>query len=133
MPQVMNVDSARQIRSVKTAALGAGPSGRADRAARVAINRHRSHSPPPDTVTGVPDPDVTIRLPHDKALVLLEWLYRLSERKDFNEIVSHPAERVAVWALHGNLESQSIDIFRPDYGEWLDAARQRLAPPGSEF
>jgi hypothetical protein len=84
-------------------------------------------------VTGVSAPDVTIRLPHDKALVLLEWLYRLSERKDFNEIVSHPAERVAVWALHGNLETQSIEIFRPDYGERLDAARQRLAPPGSEF
>jgi hypothetical protein len=81
----------------------------------------------------VPDPDVTIRLPHDEALVLLEWLYRLSERQDFNEVASQPAERVAVWALHGRLETQSTEIFGPDYSSRLDAARERLAPPDSEF
>ncbi|MGC4959663.1 hypothetical protein ACLQ2P_41245 [Actinomadura citrea] len=76
---------------------------------------------------------VAVQLSRDQALVLLEWLHRLSERPDFNQVVPEPAERVAVWALHGSLETQSTDIFAPDYGEQLTAARERLAPPGSEF
>jgi hypothetical protein len=76
---------------------------------------------------------VTVRLSEDEAIVLMEWLFRLSERRDFNEIVSEPAERVAIWALHGSLETQSTAVFAPGYQQALTAARERLAPPGSEF
>jgi hypothetical protein len=86
-----------------------------------------------DTVSSVADQRVTIKLSPDEALVLMEWLYRISDRPDFKEIVPEAAERVAVWALHGNLETQSVDLFRDDYAERLAAARERLAPPGSEF
>ncbi|MBE1533525.1 hypothetical protein [Actinomadura algeriensis] len=76
---------------------------------------------------------VTVHLSSDQALVLMEWLHRLNDRPDFREVVPEAAERVAVWALHGSLTTQSTDIFAPDYAERLAAARERLAPPGSEF
>jgi hypothetical protein len=81
----------------------------------------------------VADQRVTISLSPDEALVLMEWLYRISDRPDFKEIVPEAAERVAVWALHGNLETQSVALFRDDYAQQLAAAHERLAPPGSEF
>ncbi|MGW4499151.1 hypothetical protein ACWENR_11115 [Micromonospora sp. NPDC004336] len=71
--------------------------------------------------------DFTIRLTHDQALVLSDWLDKVIGTERFDVIVD---EDIAVWsALHrigGTLDKSLVEIFMPDYTARLDAARMRL-------
>jgi hypothetical protein len=65
------------------------------------------------------DHRVTVRLSEDEAIVLMEWLFRLSERRDFNEIVSESAEHV--------LREVEVEGFKSSRGVRILRCR---APPG---
>jgi hypothetical protein len=68
-----------------------------------------------------------IRLTHDQALVLSDWLNRSMGTQDFDALVNRDR---AVWAplyrIDGTLETTLPEIFAPDYGARLHAARERL-------
>ena len=68
---------------------------------------------------------VTIRLSHDQALVLSDFLGRFddTDRLEF----AHPAEFYALSAIAGQLESTLVELFDPRYGALVGAARERLA------
>jgi hypothetical protein len=75
----------------------------------------------------VPADDFTIRLTHDQAAVLSDWLYRLIGTERFDTIVDEdPAVWSALHAISGVLETTLPDIFAADYSARLDAARGRL-------
>ncbi|MER7330467.1 MULTISPECIES: hypothetical protein [unclassified Micromonospora] len=71
--------------------------------------------------------DSTIKLTHDQALVLSDWLDKVIGTERFDATVD---EDIAVWsALHrisGTLDKSLVEIFMPDYTARLDAARARL-------
>jgi hypothetical protein len=69
-------------------------------------------------------PDVAITLSGDAALVLDAALAAAVEtRTRFDR----PAEAAAILELEGALERQLVATFAPNYGELLEAARERLA------
>ncbi|WP_018350139.1 hypothetical protein [Longispora albida] len=71
--------------------------------------------------------EFVIRLSRDQALVLSDWLDRMMGTAAFDSLVN---EDRAVWSpmyvISGNLETTLPEIFMPDYGERLHAARERL-------
>lgn len=69
--------------------------------------------------------EVDVRLTHDEALVLFDWLHR-SEDVDGPAPVEHPAEQVALWNLSALLERHLIDPLTSDYALLVEAARKRL-------
>jgi len=70
--------------------------------------------------------DVVLTLTHDEALVLFEWLAREDEKGAIP--TEHPAERVALWRVQGQLESTLVEPFLPDYLAIVAAARERVSP-----
>jgi hypothetical protein len=74
------------------------------------------------------DEDFTIKLSRDQALVLSDWFYKVMGTEEFDSLVNRTDR--AVWApLHtisGVLETTLVEVFIPDYGARLDAARERL-------
>ncbi|HET9655464.1 MAG TPA: hypothetical protein VFP72_08925 [Kineosporiaceae bacterium] len=70
---------------------------------------------------------VIIRLTHDQAVVLSEWLSEVMGTPGFDDLVNQDR---AVWSplhtLSGVLETALADIFSPDYEGRLHEARQRL-------
>jgi len=69
--------------------------------------------------------DITIRLSRDEALVLFEFLSRFDDHDDFK--LRHNAESLAFSRLKAQLDKALVEPFRPEYGELLRAARERLA------
>ena len=70
----------------------------------------------------VSEPDVQLSLGEAKALVLYEWLHRVGDAE--HGWVDQAKQR-AVWDLTASLERQ-LPVFATDYGNRLDAARDRL-------
>jgi hypothetical protein len=68
---------------------------------------------------------ITIRLSHDEALVLLDLLGRLDRQS--HPLTTHKAEEVALWALECLLEKNVAEVFDPNFSELVAAARGRLA------
>ncbi|MFE2885393.1 hypothetical protein [Streptomyces sp. NPDC059272] len=70
---------------------------------------------------------VTIKLTRDQAFVLSDWLYQVMFRSDALEGIVHDQ---AVWspihAISGTLDKSLTEIFMPDCGPRLEAAKQRL-------
>ncbi len=67
---------------------------------------------------------MTLELDDDQALVLFEWLSRHDDARTFP--CEDPAEELALWALHGQLESRLVAQFHPDYRALVASARARL-------
>lgn len=71
--------------------------------------------------------DFTIKLTRDQALVLCDWLDRMIGTAEFDGLVDQDR---TVWSpiykVSGTLETSLVEIFTPDYGARLDAARERL-------
>ncbi|MEW2477534.1 hypothetical protein AB0875_27470 [Micromonospora gifhornensis] len=71
--------------------------------------------------------DFMIRLSRDEALVLSDWLHRMMGTADFDELVDRDQ---AVWSplyrISGTLETSLAEVFRPDYPDRLQEARNRL-------
>lgn len=71
--------------------------------------------------------EVTVRLTHDQALVLAEWLAWL-EDEEIDVPVADPAERSALYGLGGALDRSLVAPLRSDHAVQLAAARDRLRP-----
>ncbi|MDX3617914.1 hypothetical protein [Streptomyces europaeiscabiei] len=73
------------------------------------------------------DEAVTIRLTHDQAFVLSDWLYQVMFRSDDLEgIIRDRAVWSPIHAISGTLDGTLTEIFMPDYTERLQAAQERL-------
>lgn len=78
------------------------------------------------------EPTLSVTLSHDQALVLSDWLYQAVGDPAFDAFVDEdPAVWPALHQLSGTLETMLPEVFAPDYGERLTAARQRLLSGGS--
>lgn len=70
---------------------------------------------------------MTISLTPDQALVLGNWLHEVMMKSDrLRGIVTDQAVWSPLYAISGTIETTSTDIFSPDYGDRLNAARHRL-------
>ena len=72
--------------------------------------------------------DITITLTKDEALVLVDWLGKI----EGIPALSKTPEEKALWRLEGYLEKQLVELFDPNYGMLVAAARQRLTETYSE-
>lgn len=72
-----------------------------------------------------------LELSEDEALVLFELLGGYGESDDGRTLViSHAAERNALWALEATLERQLIAPFEENYKDQLKAGRARVEAHG---
>ncbi|KAA0929757.1 hypothetical protein [Streptomyces apricus] len=70
---------------------------------------------------------ITIKLTRDQAFVLSDWLYRVMFRSDdLQGIIDDRAVWSPVYAISGTLDKTLSEIFMPDYGPRLEAAKERL-------
>ncbi|MER6628542.1 hypothetical protein ABT301_09905 [Streptomyces sp. NPDC000987] len=70
---------------------------------------------------------ITIRLTRDQAFVLSDWLYQVMFRSDdLDGIVRDRAVWSPIHAISGTLDKTLSEIFAPDYGPRLEAAKERL-------
>ncbi|GGT35032.1 hypothetical protein GCM10010271_43800 [Streptomyces kurssanovii] len=75
----------------------------------------------------VDEEPVVIKLTHDQAFVLSDWLYEVMMKSDkLDAIVPDRAVWSGIYAISGTLEKSLVEIFMPDYGGRLEQARQRL-------
>ncbi|WP_307676328.1 hypothetical protein [Streptomyces sp. V4I2] len=73
------------------------------------------------------DEAINIKLTHDQAFVLSDWLYQVMfQSDDLEGIVRDRAVWSPIYAISGTLDTTLSDIFMPDYSERLDAAKERL-------
>ena len=68
---------------------------------------------------------LTIVLSADEALVLFEFFARFSDSNEFS--LRHNAEFIAFSRIAAQLERSVSGMFDADYGENVDAARDRIA------
>ncbi|MEV8320150.1 hypothetical protein AB0Q95_38975 [Streptomyces sp. NPDC059900] len=71
------------------------------------------------------DSQITIRLTSDEALVLSDWLEKL-QMTDLSRVIDDPAVWSPIRRIAGTLNTTLPELFAADYGQRLDAARQRL-------
>jgi len=75
------------------------------------------------------NPEITIKLKRDEALVLYDFLSRseddngLWEELQKNGKIEHVSEKVVLWRLQGFLEIQLHEMFLPNYKEIISNAR----------
>jgi hypothetical protein len=71
---------------------------------------------------------ISLQLTGDAAVVLDSFLsqFDAGEEASMELRIQHPAERAAVWALQGALESVLRTPFHPDYDRLLSQAQRRL-------
>ncbi|MDT0566396.1 hypothetical protein RM704_02705 [Streptomyces sp. DSM 3412] len=70
---------------------------------------------------------ITIRLTRDQAFVLSDWLYQvIFQSDDLEGIVHDRAVWSPIYAISGTLDKTLSEIFMPDYGPRLEAAKERL-------
>ncbi|MEU1620920.1 hypothetical protein ABZ479_26950 [Streptomyces sp. NPDC005722] len=76
---------------------------------------------------------VIIKLTHDQAFVLSDWLYEVMMKSDkLSAIVPDKAVWSAVYAISGTLETSLPENFMPDYVGRLEQARRRLVAASAE-
>ena len=73
------------------------------------------------------DLDITIKLTHDEATILSDWLERL-QMTDLSDTVDDPAVWAPIHRIAGQLDKMLPDLFSPDYDKRLEEARRRLRP-----
>ena len=73
------------------------------------------------------DEEITLRLTRDQAVVLSDWLYQVMfQSDDLEGIVHDRAVWSPIYAISGTLDKTLSEIFMPDYGPRLEAAKGRL-------
>ncbi|WP_029348837.1 hypothetical protein [Bosea sp. 117] len=76
-----------------------------------------------------PADEITLRIDHDVALVLFEFLSRTIDDEDGEallDFVEDEAEIPALWALMAGLESVLTEPMAADYERKVDAARRTV-------
>ncbi|MEU8713825.1 hypothetical protein [Streptomyces sp. NPDC048663] len=80
-----------------------------------------------DQGENVDEEAITIRLTRDQAFVLSDWLYQVMfQSHDLEGIVHDRAVWSPIYAISGTLDKTLSEIFMPDYGPRLEAAKERL-------
>ena len=74
----------------------------------------------------MPD-DIALKLSHDEALVLFEWLSQFNKRDDL--AFADQAEQRVLWDVEAMLEAVLVEPFGGDYDERLAGARARVRDP----
>lgn len=70
---------------------------------------------------------ITIRLTRDQGFVLSAGLYQVMfQSDDLEGIVHDRAVWSPIYAISGTLDKTLSEIFKPDYGPRLEAAKERL-------
>ncbi|MDQ0776126.1 hypothetical protein QF026_004592 [Streptomyces aurantiacus] len=70
---------------------------------------------------------ITIRLTHDQAFVLSDWLYQVMfQSDDLERILRDQAVWSPIYSISGALDTTLNETFIPDYGLRLEAAKERL-------
>ncbi|MER5371728.1 hypothetical protein [Streptomyces sp. NPDC002553] len=73
------------------------------------------------------DEVINIKLTRDQAFVLSDWLYQVMfQSDDLEGIVRDRAVWSPIYSISGTLDTTLSEIFMPDYGPRLEAAKQRL-------
>ncbi|MFF0594320.1 hypothetical protein [Streptomyces antibioticus] len=73
------------------------------------------------------DEGITLRLTHDQAFVLSDWLHQVMlQSDDLEGIVRDRAVWSPIYAISGTLDTKLSEIFMADYAERLNAAKERL-------
>lgn len=62
-----------------------------------------------------------IELTNEEALVLSDWLYKRSEKKEYFDDIS---EQYVLWAIEAQLDKLLPELVDKDYTEKLDTARK---------
>ncbi|MEU6622028.1 hypothetical protein ABZ926_14840 [Streptomyces litmocidini] len=73
------------------------------------------------------NPEITLRLTPDEALVLSDWLERI-QMTDLSRLVDDAAVWSPLHRIAGTLDKSLPGIFAADYAERLEAARRKLRP-----
>ena len=68
------------------------------------------------------DADVTLRLTHEEALVLFEYLARTSKTDTL--AFADKAEEIVLWNIEAQLEHVLVEPFQKNYDVLLASARQ---------
>ncbi|HEX6681607.1 MAG TPA: hypothetical protein VF062_02380 [Candidatus Limnocylindrales bacterium] len=91
------------------------------------LQPHLEHASILDYRDKMIDSGLTVTFSRDQALVLSDWLDGQMGTARFDGLVNEdPAVWSPIYRLAGSLETRLPEIFAPDYGERLDAARRRL-------
>lgn len=70
---------------------------------------------------------IIVRLTRDQAFVLSDWLYQVMfQSDDLEGIVRDRAVWSPIYTISGTLDTTLSEIFMPDYGPRLEAAKERL-------
>ncbi|MEU0055883.1 hypothetical protein [Streptomyces sp. NPDC006334] len=73
------------------------------------------------------DEVIDIKLTRDQAFVLSDWLHQVMfQSDDLERIVRDRAVRSPIYSISGTLDTLLSEIFMPDHGPRLEAAKQRL-------
>lgn len=76
-------------------------------------------------VERVDEEAITIRLTRDQGFVLSDWLYQVMlQSDDLEGIVHDRAVWSPIYAISGTLDKTLSEIFMPDYGLRLEAAKE---------
>ena len=72
----------------------------------------------------MPDEKINLRLGREEALVLFELLADFSSQSAL--AIGDEADRIALFRLHGALESTLVEPLKQDYKESLEQSRKEL-------
>ena len=67
---------------------------------------------------------VQLALSPDEALVLHDWLSRMSDSEELR--FEHPAEQRVLWDIECDLETKLVEPFMPTYGDLVRKARDAI-------
>jgi hypothetical protein len=73
-------------------------------------------------------PTERFQLEDDEVTVLNYAIHALTQREDFEQLVSHDADRQAIHNLLALLEREDPAVLAHDYDQRLEQARQRVLP-----
>lgn len=69
--------------------------------------------------------EVNLKISKDDAIVLFEFFERFDEKERFYFV--HPAEYISIMKISGQIDKGASMVFRSDYRELLQRARERIA------
>ena len=66
-----------------------------------------------------------LKITEDEAIVLFEFFERFGEKERLYFV--HPAEYIALMKLSAQIDKTTAVMFKPNYGELLQNAREKIA------
>jgi hypothetical protein len=72
----------------------------------------------------MPDKKIIVRIGRDEALILFELLADFSSQSELT--IGDEADRLALFRLHGALDSTLVEPLKQDYAQIIEESRKRL-------